>query len=182
MRPRVSPLLLVLALSTLLSGPMMARRGAAAQSGGPYGLTWSTVDSGGYTVSSGGPFTLGGTIGQADPGLMVGGEYTLGGGFWGGGPRQSGPEHRIFLPLVLANAGPAHADTIFHNGTVLTMEGETWNAEAIVLRSDRILAVGGEAEVLSTQGPETHKIDLGGRSLMPSFVDAHTHILSFPWE
>jgi hypothetical protein len=86
-------------------------------------MTWSTIDCGGTIVSSGGQFTLGGTIGQSDAGLMVGGDYTLGGGFWGGGARQSGPEHHIFLPIVLANAQPPQADLIFHNGTVLKMGG-----------------------------------------------------------
>lgn len=120
MRARVGAFLLVLAVLTLLTAPLAPPGGAAAQSGGPYGMTWSTVDSGGFTVSSGGQFTLGGTIGQSDAGLLVGGDYTLGGGFWGGGPMESASSHDIFLPLVLANAQPSQADTIFHNGTVLT--------------------------------------------------------------
>jgi len=128
-RARVGAFLLVLAVLTLLTAPLAPPGGAAAQSGGPYGMTWSTVDSGGFTVSSGGQFTLGGTIGQSDAGLLVGGDYTLGGGFWGGGPMESASSHDIFLPLVLANAQPSQADTIFRNGTVLTMEGETWAAE-----------------------------------------------------
>jgi len=53
-----------------------------AQSGGPYDLSWSTIDGGGGT-SSGGPYTLSGTIGQPDAGgPMVGGSYSLVGGFW----------------------------------------------------------------------------------------------------
>jgi predicted amidohydrolase YtcJ len=85
-------------------------------------------------------------------------------------------------PTPTPTPTPSQAELIFHNGTVLTMEGESWDAEAIAVRGDRILAVGSEAEVLSTQGPETEMIDLGGRTLLPGFVDAHTHILNFPWE
>ena len=54
----------------------------AGQSGGPYDLSWYTIDGGGGT-SSGGPYTLSGTIGQPDAGgPLAGGSYTLTGGFW----------------------------------------------------------------------------------------------------
>ena len=53
------------------------------QSGGDYDLTWSTIDGGGGT-SSDGNFTLNGTIGQPDAGVMAGGDYRLEGGFWSG--------------------------------------------------------------------------------------------------
>ena len=71
-----------------------------AQSGGDYDLTWNTVDSGGGTFSTGGDYSLGGTIGQPDAGVLTGGDYTLGGGFWGG----AAAEYRIYLPLVLRNS------------------------------------------------------------------------------
>lgn len=71
-----------------------------AQSGGDYDLTWNTVDSGGATFSTGGNYSLGGTIGQPDAGLLTGGDYTLAGGFWGGAVRM----YRIYLPLVLRNS------------------------------------------------------------------------------
>jgi len=73
-----------------------------AQSGGGYDLSWSSVDGGGYTFSSGGAYTLGGTVGQPDAGLLSGGNYTLGGGFWGGGAAAA-MEYEIYLPLVLRN-------------------------------------------------------------------------------
>lgn len=55
---------------------------ALAQSGGPYDLSWSTIDGGGHTFSAGGTFELGGAIGQADAGAMNGGSFALDGGFW----------------------------------------------------------------------------------------------------
>ena len=54
-----------------------------AQSGGGYDLTWSTMDGGGG-ASSGGAYSLGGTVGQPDVGVMTGSVYTPVGGFWGG--------------------------------------------------------------------------------------------------
>jgi len=56
---------------------------ARAQSAGPFDLSWSTIDGGGGT-SSGGQFTLAGTIGQLDAGVatLTGGQFSLTGGFW----------------------------------------------------------------------------------------------------
>jgi hypothetical protein len=46
-------------------------------------IAWFTVDGGGGT-SSGGQFTVSGTIGQPDAGLLAGGRFSLAGGFWSG--------------------------------------------------------------------------------------------------
>jgi hypothetical protein len=48
-----------------------------------HAIDWFTVDGGGG-ASSGGSFTLTGTIGQPDAGKMTGGSYMLEGGFWPG--------------------------------------------------------------------------------------------------
>jgi len=85
------PLLVVL-LSLLASV-------ALAQLGGGYDLTWNTIDGGGYTFSEGGGYSLGGTVGQPDAGVLSGGGYTLAGGFWGGEAARYG----IYLPLVVRN-------------------------------------------------------------------------------
>jgi hypothetical protein len=55
----------------------------AQSSGGAFEITKSTIDSGGGT-STGGGFSLTGTIGQPDanPQLSSGGEFLLAGGFW----------------------------------------------------------------------------------------------------
>jgi len=79
---------------------LLAAVPALAQSGGIYDLSWSTVDGGGGTFSTGGVFSLGGTAGQPDAGLMNGGVYTLGGGFWGGGA-PAAPENAIYCPLAM---------------------------------------------------------------------------------
>ena len=50
-----------------------------------YSIDWFTIDGGGGT-SSGGAYTLIGTIGQHDAGYSEGGQYELLGGFWAGGP------------------------------------------------------------------------------------------------
>jgi hypothetical protein len=52
---------------------------AAAQN---FQMDWFTVDGGGGT-STGGVYSVTGTVGQPDAGLMSGGNFTLRGGFWG---------------------------------------------------------------------------------------------------
>lgn len=87
--------LLLLGASVLLMS-----MGLVALAQGGYELSWWTVDGGGGTYSSGGGYTLGGTAGQPDAGVLAGGGYTLGGGFWRGG-EASPPAYEIYLPLVL---------------------------------------------------------------------------------
>tara|TARA_R110000868_G_scaffold119469_1_gene316531 strand:- start:237581 stop:237985 length:405 start_codon:yes stop_codon:yes gene_type:complete len=56
-----------------------------ALAGGTYSIPWSTIDGGGVINSSGGGYTLSGTIGQPDASnAMTGGSYSLTGGFWAG--------------------------------------------------------------------------------------------------
>ena len=49
---------------------------------GQYAIDWFTIDGGGGT-STGGVYSVSGTIGQPDAGTMSGGNYSLAGGFWG---------------------------------------------------------------------------------------------------
>ena len=56
-----------------------------SSSWGQYEISWYTIDGGGGR-SSGGDFTLTGTIGQPDAAYSAGGGYELLGGFWPGGP------------------------------------------------------------------------------------------------
>ena len=68
---------LLITLAALAGGNL-----ARAQSGGGFDLTWSTIDGGGGT-STGGVFSISGTIGQPDAGAMSSGSFQLTGGFWG---------------------------------------------------------------------------------------------------
>jgi hypothetical protein len=94
---RMSSLLaLAVAIALVL---LLIGSSALAQSGGGYDLTWNTVDGGGYTFSTGGNYSLGGTVGQADAGVLTGGSYTLVGGFWMG----AGAQYKLYLPVLLRN-------------------------------------------------------------------------------
>jgi hypothetical protein len=47
-----------------------------------YSIDWFTIDGGGGT-STGGVYSVSGTIGQPDAGTMTNGQYSISGGFWG---------------------------------------------------------------------------------------------------
>ena len=73
-----------------------------AQSGGGYDLSWSTIDGGGTTFSTGGGYELGSTVGQPDAATLSGGGYSLPGGFWSGmSVASSTSGFSIYLPLVM---------------------------------------------------------------------------------
>src|SRR2546421_6304208 len=61
---------------------LLGSLGVSALQAQNYSIDWFTIDGGGGT-STGGVFSVSGTIGQPDAGHMSGGNYTLDGGFWG---------------------------------------------------------------------------------------------------
>lgn len=75
-------------------------------------------------------------------------------------------------------AASTPADTIYRNGTVLTMVDDRRQAEAVAVAGGTILAVGSEADVMATKGPDTVVVDLAGKTLMPAFIDAHGHFMN----
>jgi predicted amidohydrolase YtcJ len=67
---------------------------------------------------------------------------------------------------------------IYYNGALLTMDRDHPTAEAIAVANDMILAVGSNEDVLALKVSDTQVIDLQGLTLMPGFVDSHTHIFN----
>ncbi len=90
----------VLFLLLAACGLLLLPAGLVGLAQGGYDLSWWTADGGGQTFSTGGGYSLGGTIGQPDAGLLTGGGYTLGGGFWRGGT-EALLSSRVYLPLVV---------------------------------------------------------------------------------
>ena len=85
------------------AGVLLLSVGLIARAQGGYDLSWWTVDGGGYTYSAGSGYEMGGTVGQPDAGVLAGGGYSLGGGFWRGGATV-GDTVRMYLPPVLRQA------------------------------------------------------------------------------
>jgi len=64
---------------------------------------------------------------------------------------------------------------ILHNGKVLTVDSKFSVAQAIAVTGNKISAVGSDADVLKMAGPNTQKIDLKGRTVVPGLMDTHLH-------
>ena len=69
------------------------------------------------------------------------------------------------------------ADSIYHNGTILTIDDAAPKAAAVAIKDGRIIAVGAKDEVLQSKGEGTTLVDLNGRTMLPGFVDAHGHVM-----
>jgi predicted amidohydrolase YtcJ len=66
-------------------------------------------------------------------------------------------------------------DLILHGGNVITLDRSSRLAQAVAVRSGRIVAIGNSAALLKDAAPTTQLIDLGGRSVLPGLFDAHPH-------
>jgi predicted amidohydrolase YtcJ len=64
---------------------------------------------------------------------------------------------------------------VWRNGNVVTMDGDGRIATAVVLEGDRIRAVGSDADVEKWRESADVDLDLGGRSVVPGFIEAHGH-------
>jgi predicted amidohydrolase YtcJ len=69
------------------------------------------------------------------------------------------------------------ADRILTNGTVITVDTNLPEAQAIALKDGRIIALGTSQEISKYAGPATELIDLNGRVAIPGFIEGHGHFL-----
>lgn len=66
-------------------------------------------------------------------------------------------------------------DIIYYGGDILTMNDAQPTVEAIYVKNGKIVATGSKDDILSQKNSRTRVIDLQGKTLMPSFFDAHGH-------
>ena len=69
----------------------------------------------------------------------------------------------------------AVADLIIHNAKVVTVDAKFSLAEAVAIRGEKIVAVGGNKTVLEHKGPKTLVIDAMGKTVLPGLYDSHVH-------
>jgi predicted amidohydrolase YtcJ len=71
------------------------------------------------------------------------------------------------------------AEVIYAGGDIVTVDDRQPNAEALAVKDGKILAVGNRAEIERLhKGPTTRTVDLAGKTLVPGFLDAHSHYVS----
>ena len=71
------------------------------------------------------------------------------------------------------------AEAIYVGGDIITANDAQLTAEALAIKDGQILAVGSMADIEAThKGADTRIIDLAGRTLLPGFIDAHSHYIN----
>jgi len=91
----------------------------------------------------------------------------------------------VILPAALVllvgggvTSAAAPADRIIRGGPIVTVDPSRPAAEAVAITGGRIVAVGSEADVMPHRGPGTAVTDLAGRTLVPGFIDGHSHFFT----
>ena len=72
-------------------------------------------------------------------------------------------------------AATARPELILYNATIYTVDPANPRAQAVAIAGGRFLAVGSNAEVNNLSWPGAKKIDIGGHTIVPGFIDAHLH-------
>jgi predicted amidohydrolase YtcJ len=81
--------------------------------------------------------------------------------------------------LLLSHNALAAADRIYFGGDIVTINEQQASAEAVAVKSGKIVAVGSRASVEKAQkGSKTQMVDLAGKTLLPGFLDSHSHYFS----
>jgi predicted amidohydrolase YtcJ len=70
------------------------------------------------------------------------------------------------------------ADTVIYNGRIMVQDGRGTIVAALATKGERVLATGTSEQVRFLGGPATRFTDLEGRTVLPGFIDAHTHFIS----
>jgi predicted amidohydrolase YtcJ len=86
----------------------------------------------------------------------------------------------LFITLHILTIASAAADTLYTGGDILTMRGTAPEyVESLVERDGKILFVGPLAEARALVDAKATTVDLGGKTLLPGFIDTHGHFVYF---
>ncbi len=92
----------------------------------------------------------------------------------------------LFSVVLLSACNKPKADApgailIIHGGPILTMEGDKASyVEAVVVADGKIVFAGSDTEAMKQKTANTVIKDLGGNTMLPGFVDAHSHFINAP--
>src|SRR6266403_3739132 len=66
-------------------------------------------------------------------------------------------------------------ERILYNGNFWTGNSHQPRAQAVAISNSRFLAIGSNEEVRALASGNAKKVDLGGKTVLPGFIDAHSH-------
>ena len=65
---------------------------------------------------------------------------------------------------------------LYFNGTIITVNENQPTVEAVLIENGKIIKVGSKDEVFELKDSETGLVDLEGKTMLPGFIDSHSHI------
>jgi len=77
--------------------------------------------------------------------------------------------------LSLVSFGKTEPEIILFNGNIFTVNPKEPSAQAVAISNGRLMAVGDNDSILRMATGKTKKIDLGKKTVLPGFIDAHSH-------
>ena len=81
----------------------------------------------------------------------------------------------VLTPTVAAQ----EPELIVYNGKIAVVDEAMTMVQAIAIGEDRVIQVGTNAQILALAGPQTRRLDVGGRTVLPGIVDPHRHLTGF---
>ena len=84
----------------------------------------------------------------------------------------------VALGLFPALAAGQQADSVYRNGNIYTVDEGFTTASAVAIVGDKFVYVGDEAGVDAFIGPNTKVVDLGGKTVLPGFIEGHMHVFN----
>ena len=66
---------------------------------------------------------------------------------------------------------------LFYNGDIITLEDELY-AEALLVQDGKIAKVGKKDDLIQDSA-DVEMVDLQGKTLIPSFIDPHSHFFGY---
>jgi predicted amidohydrolase YtcJ len=77
--------------------------------------------------------------------------------------------------LALFGFASQRPTTVLYNGNIITVDPDRPGAQAVAIWGDRFLEVGTNEDILGLAKSATKRVDLDGRTVVPGFIDAHSH-------
>ena len=84
----------------------------------------------------------------------------------------------VTAPSILVQ----YPELIVHNAKIVPMSDKGFNqntgtpVQAMAVRNGKVLAMGTSSEMLALAGPQTRKIDVKGRTIIPGIINTHSHM------
>ena len=86
----------------------------------------------------------------------------------------------VALVSTLSATAADMADVLYSGGDILTMSGPTPEyVESLAVKDGRIVFAGPLVDARTFIGPGTQAVNLGGKTLLPGFIDTHGHFVYF---